>query len=172
MSTFSENLKLQRQKKNLSQEELGKLIGVTGVTIMRYEKGLREPKLETVKALANALKIPIANLIDLNSAIMSNATKRFISGKHPEEIELYGDAMDNIIMNSPIGPIINDYQAAKAELNSMRLETICICYDSLNDSGKENLFNYACQLLESSDEYKDALQKYGSALSKDENTTD
>ena len=61
MATFSENLKFERQKKNLSQQELGERIGVTGVTIMRYEKGLREPKLETVTALANAIKIPVAN---------------------------------------------------------------------------------------------------------------
>lgn len=172
MSTFSENLKLQRQKKNLSQEELGKLINVTGVTIMRYEKGLREPKLDTVKALANALKIPVANLIDINSPIMSKATKRFISGKHPEEIELYGDAMDDIVMNSSIGPVINDYQIVKAELNSMRLETICLCYSSLNDSGREDLFNYACQLLESSSEYQEALQKYGDELSDEDDITD
>ena len=74
MATFSENLKFERQKKNLSQQELGERIGVTGVTIMRYEKGLREPKLETVTALANALKIPVANLIDINSPIMNKAT--------------------------------------------------------------------------------------------------
>ena len=170
MATFPENLKLQRQKKNLSQEELGKLIGVTGVTIMRYEKGLREPKLETVKALANALKIPVASLIDMNSTIMTTATKRFLSGQHPEEIELYGDSMDDIVMNSPIGPIINDYQAAKAELNSMRLETICLCYQVLNESGKENLFNYVCQLLESSDEYNSALKEHKNKFPKEDTT--
>ncbi len=172
MSTFSENLKLQRQKKNLSQEELGKLIGVTGVTIMRYEKGMREPKLEIVKSLANALKIPVASLIDVNSSIMSKATKRFISGKHPEEIELYGDTMDDIVMNSPLGAVINDYQTARAELNSKRLETICLCYEYLDDQAREKLYKYACQLLEASDEYKEAIQKYGSAFSDENDATE
>lgn len=172
MSTFSENLKLQRQKKNLSQEELGKLIGVTGVTIMRYEKGLREPKLETVKALANSLKIPVADLIDIHSPIMSNATKRFISNKHPEEIELYGDVMDDIVMNSPIGPVINNYQTTIAKLNSLRLEMICFCYENLNDTGRESLYNYARKLLESSDEYKEAVQKYGDELFDEDPTTE
>lgn len=172
MSTFSENLKRQRQKKHLSQSELGNLIGVTGVTIMRYEKGTREPKLETIKKLANALKIPISELIDLNSTIMTKATQRFLSGKHPEEIELYGNAMDDIVMNSPIGTVINDYQAAKAELNSMRLEMICFCYECLNDNDRETLYNFARQLMENSDEYKDAIAKYGDELSDDSSTTE
>lgn len=118
MSDFPENLKLQRQKKNLTQEDLGRLIGVSGVTIMRYEKGARQPKLETIKRLADALKIPVAALIDINSPVISKATDRFISGKHPEEIETYGDVMDDIVRNSPIGSTINEYQTAVAELNN------------------------------------------------------
>lgn len=147
MSNFSENLRLQRQKKNLSQEELGNLIGVSGVTIMRYEKGTREPKLETIKKIANALKIPVSDLIDINSPIIDKATNRFISGKHPEEIETYGDIIDDIVMNSELGSTINDYQSAVAELNQLRLDMILLCYQALDEKGKENLCNYAKKLL-------------------------
>ena len=147
MSNFSENLRLQRQKKNLSQEELGNLIGVSGVTIMRYEKGTREPKLETIKKIANALKIPFSDLIDINSPIIDKATNRFISGKHPEEIETYGDIIDDIVMNSELGSTINNYQSAVAELNQLRLDMILLCYQALDEKGKENLCNYAKKLL-------------------------
>jgi len=147
LSNFSENLRLQRQKKNLSQEELGNLIGVSGVTIMRYEKGTREPKLETIKKIANALKIPVSDLIDINSPIIDKATNRFISGKHPEEIETYGDIIDDIVMNSELGPTINNYQSAVAELNQLRLDMILLCYQALDEKGKENLCNYAKKLL-------------------------
>lgn len=147
MSNFSENLRLQRQKKNLSQEELGNLIGVSGVTIMRYEKGTREPKLETIKKIANALKIPVSELIDINSPIIDKATNRFISGKHPEEIETYGDIIDDIVMNSELGSTINNYQSAVAELNQLRLDMILLCYQALDEKGKENLCNYAKKLL-------------------------
>lgn len=147
MSNFSENLRLQRQKKNLSQEELGNLIGVSGVTIMRYEKGTREPKLETIKKIANALKIPVSDLIDINSPIIDKATNRFISGKHPEEIETYGDIIDDIVMSSELGSTINNYQSAVAELNQLRLDMILLCYQALDEKGKENLCNYAKKLL-------------------------
>lgn len=171
MSDFSENLKLQRQKKNLSQEDLGKLIGVSGVTIMRYEKGTRQPKLETIKEIANALKIPVANLIDINSPIISKATDRFVSGKHPEEIEIYGEVMDDIVMNSYIGPTINEYQTAVAELNQMRLDMITLCYQALDDTGKENLYNYARQLLENSEEFQQAMKTYNIDLSNNKPPT-
>mgnify|MGYP000268651141 FL=1 len=147
MSNFSENLRLQRQKKNLSQEELGNLIGVSGVTIMRYEKGTREPKLETIKKIANALKIPVSDLININSPIIDKATNRFISGKHPEEIETYGDIIDDIVMSSELGSTINNYQSAVAELNQLRLDMILLCYQALDEKGKENLCNYAKKLL-------------------------
>lgn len=171
MSDFSENLKLQRQKKNLSQEDLGKLIGVSGVTIMRYEKGTRQPKLETIKKIANALKIPVAELIDINSPIVSKATDRFLSGRHPEEIETYGEVMDDIVMNSYIGPTINEYQTAIAELNQIRLDMIVLCYQALDDTGKENLYNYARQLLENSEEFQQAIKTYGSDSSDEKPPT-
>ena len=171
MSDFSENLKLQRQKKNLSQEDLGKLIGVSGVTIMRYEKGTRQPKLETIKEIANALKIPVAKLIDINSPIISKATDRFVSGKYPEEIETYGEVMDDIVMNSYIGSTINEYQTAEAELNQMRFDMITLCYQSLDDTGKENLYNYARQLLESSEEFQQAMKTSNNDSSDDKSPT-
>lgn len=171
MSDFSENLKLQRQKKNLSQEDLGKLIGVSGVTIMRYEKGTRQPKLETIKKIANALKIPVAELIDINSPILSKATNRFLSGKHPEETETYGEVMDDVVMNSYIGPTINEYQTVKAELNQMQLDMIVLCYQALDDTGKENLYNYARQLLENSEEFQQAIKTYGTDSSDEKPPT-
>lgn len=171
MDSFAINLKRERQKKNLSQEELGNLIGVTGVTIMRYEKGAREPKIETIKSIANALKIPVANLIDLNSPIITKATRRFVSGKYPEEIETYGDVVDDIVMNSPFGEKINEYQAAIAGLNQTQFELITMCYQSLDNNGKKKLCEYACQLLENTDDYKQAIEEYGEEIFSDEPPT-
>lgn len=42
-----------RIKAGMSQKELGRKIDRNENTICKYEKGLREPKLETWKALAN-----------------------------------------------------------------------------------------------------------------------
>jgi len=41
----------------MTQEELGELIGVTGVTIMRYEKGQREPRMDQLQKIGDVLGI-------------------------------------------------------------------------------------------------------------------
>lgn len=59
MDTCGQRIKIIREAAGLSQEELGKRIGTTGVTIMRYEKGQREPKLEQLNRIANAMSVSV-----------------------------------------------------------------------------------------------------------------
>ena len=37
--SIGENIRLHRKEKGLTQEELGELVGISGVAVMRYEKG-------------------------------------------------------------------------------------------------------------------------------------
>ena len=53
MTNFSIRLKELRNKANLSQQELSKIIGISKSSINMYERGEREPGLETVGALAD-----------------------------------------------------------------------------------------------------------------------
>ncbi len=53
MSIFSTRLKELRNQANLSQQELSKIIGISKSSINMYERGEREPGLETVGALAD-----------------------------------------------------------------------------------------------------------------------
>lgn len=46
-----------RVQKNLSQEELGELVGLHYTNIGRYERGLSSPSAEKLKALAEALGV-------------------------------------------------------------------------------------------------------------------
>lgn len=50
-------LKEARQDANLTQGELGELVGVTGVTIMRYENNQRKPNKKTFDQLAKVLNV-------------------------------------------------------------------------------------------------------------------
>ena len=53
-----------RQKQGLSQRALAKLSRVTNVTIARIESGVYDPRLSTLRRLAKALKVKVADLID------------------------------------------------------------------------------------------------------------
>jgi transcriptional regulator with XRE-family HTH domain len=53
-----------RRKKGLSQRALAKLSKVTNVTIARIESGVYDPRLSTLRRLAKALKVKVADLVD------------------------------------------------------------------------------------------------------------
>lgn len=61
MQIFSERLKASRQKKGLSQAELGKKLGLTAATIGSYEsaKNAKIPSLDKAFAIAEALDVTI-----------------------------------------------------------------------------------------------------------------
>lgn len=52
-----EKVKNERIKRGLSQEELGKILGVTKVSVCGYEKGTRTPTLETFIHLLDVLEL-------------------------------------------------------------------------------------------------------------------
>ena len=55
-------LRRARERKLLTQEELGKLVGMTKGNISRLETQTRPPRLSTIKRLAAALDIPVDEL--------------------------------------------------------------------------------------------------------------
>ncbi len=54
---LANNIKKYRKERGLTQNELGEMVGLTGVAIMHYEKAQREAKLETIEAIASALGV-------------------------------------------------------------------------------------------------------------------
>lgn len=60
---FGHKLRAARDKRGLTQEELGKLAGFSVSHIYRLENGTREPRLSTIADLAKALKLDPTELI-------------------------------------------------------------------------------------------------------------
>jgi len=60
---FSERLATIRKERHLTQEALGKQIGLTKAQIYRYEKGSSKPTLDVIKNLAIALSVTTDQLI-------------------------------------------------------------------------------------------------------------
>ena len=63
---FHENLKIARERKNLSQKELAEIIGVAKSTNSLYESGNREPNVQTIKRIADALNTSADELLGIN----------------------------------------------------------------------------------------------------------
>lgn len=60
---FGENVKKLRKARNLSQEELAELIGRDVRTIIAIEAGTRNPTMETIQKLVQALKVSSDELL-------------------------------------------------------------------------------------------------------------
>jgi transcriptional regulator with XRE-family HTH domain len=61
---FPRRFRQLRRQKNLSQAELGKMVGIHYTHIGRYERGLSKPNSETVKRLSEALGVTNDYLIE------------------------------------------------------------------------------------------------------------
>lgn len=61
---IGDNIKYLRKKHNMTQTELGQVLGFKGNAIGMYEKGYRTPSIETIKAIADYFNVDISVLLD------------------------------------------------------------------------------------------------------------
>ncbi len=74
---FQDRLKELRQKNNLSQVELGKLVGVSDRTIQNYENSRRTPQTyDIIYKLASALGVKVEELVSEEDMLIVGAAER------------------------------------------------------------------------------------------------
>lgn len=77
--TFGNRLIEVRKEKKLSQDELGKKVGVHGAVIGRYERDEVKPSIEMAKNLAEALEVSLDYLVGSTELLLDkNITKRIL----------------------------------------------------------------------------------------------
>lgn len=62
---ISERIKAARKKAGLTQKQLGEKMGISYQAVSQWENDLRNPKIETLRAIANALEVPLRDLISV-----------------------------------------------------------------------------------------------------------
>lgn len=71
--SFAVRLKAARKKNALTQSELGKLIGVSKVSICLYESGRRTPDMETLQKISESLNESIDHLVGRDVGSVSSS---------------------------------------------------------------------------------------------------
>ncbi len=61
--TVGEKIKQARKKAGLTQKKLGEKLGVSAAMVAQYEKGVRNPKWETLRSIATALNVETSSLL-------------------------------------------------------------------------------------------------------------
>lgn len=74
---LGKRIKVLRKEKGLTQEELGKLINVTKVSICCYEKETRVPTLETLMSLANVFKVDLNYFLGNDEYVISDTDSNY-----------------------------------------------------------------------------------------------
>jgi transcriptional regulator with XRE-family HTH domain len=69
MSDFPERLKKYREDKGMTQAELAAKVGVSAVTITRYEKGVREPNMDTLSKIAKILECTLDDMLGVRTIV-------------------------------------------------------------------------------------------------------
>lgn len=95
MSNFSKRLRFLRTTAKLSQQELANRIGISKSSINMYERGEREPGLETLEIIADFFNVDMdylmgrqekQRIIDVTGDFTSKASNKFSLNPHEEEV--------------------------------------------------------------------------------------
>ena len=62
--TIGERIRQARNEKGLTQKQLGSISGTSEITIRQYELGKRQPRIEQLQRIADALNISAYDLIE------------------------------------------------------------------------------------------------------------
>ena len=62
-NSIGENIRKARKAAGMTQEELGKKIGISQQAVGNYESGRRKPKIKTLLRLSNGLNVSVAELL-------------------------------------------------------------------------------------------------------------
>ena len=79
----SEHIKKARKQSGITQEELGKRLGVSQSAIAQFENGKNEPSLSTLRKIAAALGVYMNDLIDDWSVYSSDKFKEDLNASIP-----------------------------------------------------------------------------------------
>ena len=78
--SFSDNLKTIRKEKNLSQEELAELLGVSRQAVSKWELGDGYPEVEKLLMIAGKLNVSLDSLMGIE-IVITDANKNNASGQ-------------------------------------------------------------------------------------------
>jgi len=88
MMLVGKRLKDLRLERGLSQQELGRMINVTKVSICGYENGTRTPSLDTFIVLADILGASTDYLLGREISVVSEDTNEYIGSASEQDMEI------------------------------------------------------------------------------------
>lgn len=146
MATTSDKIRTLRIQRGLTQEELGKLIGVSKATVNKYESGaVCNLKRSTIAALANVFDCSPAYLMGWNDEPSNSSRSDVIPASVLQSIDLLSKAVQKDKPRSGSTIVKPAVHKSEVELTDAEAELIRI-YRALPFRARLQLLERACQL--------------------------
>lgn len=103
---LSVNIKDVRVRKNLTQADVANALGVSSVVYSRYEKGTRQPSIDTLIQLANILGVTVDYLLgrqEIEDSTLSDYELRLLTASRNADERAKQDAL-NMLLAHAINP--------------------------------------------------------------------
>lgn len=89
--SFGERLKLARERKGMTQQQIADLMNIDKSTYCGYETGKRQPDVQKIKVLSGILGVSGDELLETGYAVESSDLDRQLEGV---DFALYGEVKD------------------------------------------------------------------------------
>lgn len=89
--TLGENIKKIRLENHLKQSELAEMAKISRVAIGNYERGAREPTVETLSKIAKALETTITNLVEFKETSLINSNPPIYYDSMPNQLNHFNE---------------------------------------------------------------------------------
>lgn len=95
---IGERIKSERIKKDLSQEQLGKLLGVSKVSVCGYETGNRIPNMATFIKLVDILDIDPNYLLGRDTNVINDKDESYVIKMAKDDIIIVNEIKKNRVL--------------------------------------------------------------------------
>lgn len=97
---IGERIKEARKKKNLSQQQLGDMLGVSKVSICGYENGVRIPTIENFVQLLDILDLSADYLLGRDVNVVSEEDEEYKIKLSRDDIKIITELRNNVTLHN------------------------------------------------------------------------
>ena len=145
---LKEKMKIYRELRQFSQQDLAEASGISISTIKKYEAGILNPKIDQIEKIADALNVSVYLFMDFNIETISDVFTLLY--KMEEEIDM-GYEIQKDEAGKP------DYSTLRLKFANERLNRYL--YDYMHAREMEIKTNNRPDLFATKEEYDEAVQK-------------
>ncbi len=99
---IGKRIKEARKKKNLSQQQLGDMLGVSKVSICGYENGIRIPTIENFVQLLDILDLSADYLLGREISVVSEEDEKYVVKLSNDDIKIIKELKNNPLLHNQL----------------------------------------------------------------------